>query len=126
MPQQRTFWIELRLAVRVEHVNEAERIHRRTPQQAYLARPKATPTGTPLHSGAYRIRHDRIDSNGKLTLRHNSRLHHIGIGRRWSGTKVLILIRDLQIRIIAHDDGELIRELTLDPTRDYQAQATKV
>ncbi len=37
---------------------------RRTPQQAYLARPKATPTGTPLHAGAYRIRHDRIDSNG--------------------------------------------------------------
>ena len=46
---------------------------RRTPHQAYLARPKATPTGTPLHTGAYRIRHDRIDSNGKLTLRHNSR-----------------------------------------------------
>ena len=34
---------------------------RRTPHQAYLARPKATPTGTPLHTGAYRIRHDRIE-----------------------------------------------------------------
>ncbi|MGO9650817.1 MAG: IS481 family transposase, partial [Mycobacterium sp.] len=53
---------------------------RRTPQQAYLARPKATPTGTPLHTGAYRIRHDRIDSNGKLTLRHNSRYTTSGWG----------------------------------------------
>jgi hypothetical protein len=50
-------------------------LNRRTPQQAYLARPKTTPTGTPLHAGAYRIRHDRIDSNGKLTLRHNSRAY---------------------------------------------------
>ena len=39
---------------------------------------------------------------------------------------MLILTRDLDIRVIAADDGELIRELTLDPTRDYQAQAPKV
>jgi hypothetical protein len=94
---------------------------RRTPQQAYLARPKATPTGTPLHTGAYRIRHDRIDSNGKLTLRHNSRLHHLGMGRRYAGTNVLILVHDLHIRIVT-TDGELLRELHLDPTKDYQPQ----
>ena len=94
---------------------------RRTPQQAYLARPKATPTGTPLHTGAYRIRHDRIDSNGKLTLRHNSRLHHLGMGRRYAGTNVLILVHDLHVRIIT-TDGEPIRELHLDPAKDYQPQ----
>ncbi|CAN5168121.1 IS481 family transposase [soil metagenome] len=59
---------------------------RLTPHEAYLARPKATPTGVALHDGHYRIRHDRIDSNGKLTLRHNSRLHHLGMGRRHAGT----------------------------------------
>jgi len=74
----------------------------------------------------FRVRRDRIDTDGKLTLRHNSRLHHIGIGRRWARTKVLILARDLDIRIITQDDGELIRELTLDPARDYQPQASKV
>ena len=95
---------------------------RRTPQQAYLARPKATPTGTPLHAGAYRIRHDRVDSNGKLTVRHNSRLHHIGMGRRHAGTNVLILIHDLHIRIVT-TDGHLLRELQLDPTKNYQPQA---
>jgi transposase InsO family protein len=96
-------------------------LHRRTPEQAYLARPKATPTGTPLHAGAYRIRHDRIDTCGKLTLRHNSRLHHIGMGRRHAGTNVLILIHDLDIRIL-DTDGHLLRQLRLDPTRNYQPQ----
>jgi hypothetical protein len=32
----------------------------------------------------------------------------------------------LDIRIITHDDGELIRELTLDPARNYQPQAPRV
>jgi transposase InsO family protein len=96
-------------------------LHRHTPQQAYLARPKATPTGTPLHAGAYRIRHDRIDTDGKLTLRHNSRLHHIGMGRRHAGTHVLILVHDLHIRV-STTDGHLLPELQLDPTKDYQPQ----
>jgi hypothetical protein len=43
------------------------------------------------------------------------RLHHIGIGQDQAGTRVLMLIRELNIRIISEDTGELIRELTLDP-----------
>jgi transposase InsO family protein len=96
-------------------------LRRRTPHQAYLARPKAVPTGTPLHTGAYRIRHDRIDTDGKLTLRHNSRLHHIGMGRRYAGTHVLILVHDLHIRV-STTNGHLLRELQLDPTKNYQPQ----
>ncbi len=94
---------------------------RRTPATAYAARPKAIPTGTPLHAGHWRIRHDRIDPSGVFTLRHNSRLHHIGVGRRHAGTDVLILVHDLSIRVLT-SDGELIRELELDPTVDYQRQ----
>jgi hypothetical protein len=47
---------------------------RRTPLQAFNARPKAFPTGyqIPPH---YRVRHDRIDAAGVITLRYNSRLH---------------------------------------------------
>ena len=37
-----------------------------------------------------------------------------------TGTRVLMLIQDLNIRIINAATAELIRELTLDPTRDYQ------
>ena len=96
-------------------------LHRRTPQQAYTARPKAVPTGTPINTGHYRVRHDRIDGSGVITLRHNSRLHHIGLGRRHAGTRVLVLVHDLDIRVLT-TDGELLRELTLNPSRDYQPQ----
>jgi transposase InsO family protein len=96
-------------------------LDRNTPANAYKARPKATPTGTPIHTGHWRTREDRIDTSGVFTLRHNSRLHHIGVGRRHAGTRVLVLVHDLDIRVLT-TDGELIRELVLDPTRDYQPQ----
>ncbi len=96
-------------------------LHRRTPAQAYAARPKAAASGIPLTTGHYRVRHDKIDTNGKLTLRHNSRLHHIGLGRRHAGTTVLIMAHDLHIRIIT-TSGHLLRDFHLDPTHDYQPQ----
>ena len=55
----------------------------------------------------------------RITLRHNSRLHHIGLGRRHAGVRVLVLVADLHVRVLT-EDGELLREFTLDPTRDYQ------
>jgi hypothetical protein len=48
------------------------------------------------------------------------RLHHIGVGRTYTGTRILILVQDLNIKIINAATGELLRQLTLDPTRDYQ------
>ena len=53
--------------------------------------------------------------------RHNSRLHRIGVGRRHAGTNILVLAHDLDICVLT-TDGELIRELVLDPNRDYQPQ----
>jgi len=96
-------------------------LRRQTPAQAYTVRPKATPSGTPLHAGHWRIRHDRIDLSGVFTLRHDSRLHRIGIGRRHAGTDILVLVHDLDIRC-SPTDGELLRELVLNPSRDYQPQ----
>jgi transposase InsO family protein len=92
-----------------------------TPASAYAARPKAVPTGNPIDTGHWRTRHDRIDSSGVFTLRHNSKLHHIGVGRRYAGTRILVLAHDLDVRVLTQD-GELIRELLLDPSRDYQPQ----
>ena len=51
---------------------------------------------------------------GAVTLRHDSRLHHIKVGRRFAGTRVLMLVAGLDVRIV-NDDGELLRSLTLDP-----------
>jgi transposase InsO family protein len=97
-------------------------LHRRTPLEAFEARPKATPNRpglvVPVH---YRVRRDRVDSAGKITLRYKSRLLHIGLGRRHARRRVLILVADLHVRVLT-EDGDLIRDLTLDPTRTYQAQ----
>ena len=60
--------------------------------------------------------------NGKLTLRHKSRLHHIGIGRRHDGTTVPVLVHDLHVRVLS-TSGEMLRDLRLDLSRDYQPQA---
>jgi hypothetical protein len=56
-----------------------------------------------------------------FTLRHNSRLHHIGVGRRYAKTPILVLVHDLDVRVLTAD-GELLRALRLNPTRDYQPQ----
>jgi hypothetical protein len=48
------------------------------------------------------------------------RRHHIGFGRTYTGTRVLILIQDLNITIIDAPTGDALRQLTLDTTKDYQ------
>ena len=99
-------------------------LRRRTPIQAYTDRPKAFPTGyhIPPH---YRVRHDKIDAAGVITIRYNSHLHHIGLTKRRRGTKVTVLIDNLDIRVLDRDTGQLIRKLVLDPTRDYQPRGVK-
>lgn len=92
--------------------------HKATPQSLYDSLPKAQPGDrTDTHD---RVRHDRIDKTGLVTLRHNGRLHHIGIGAAHAGTRVVLLVQNLHIRVIAKETGELLRQLTLNPNRDYQ------
>jgi hypothetical protein len=93
-------------------------IGRRTPVDAYEARPKAGPRGAtiPVHC---RVRRDRLDRGGGVTLRNDSRLHQIKVGRRYAESRVLMLVAGLDVRIVGEDD-ELLRELVLDPTRDYR------
>ena len=92
--------------------------HRATPAAIYTARPKATPTGR--DDSHYRVRHDTIDTTGTVTLRLDGRLHHIGIGRTLARTHVVLLVADIHVRVINAATGELLRDLTIDTTRDYQ------
>ena len=71
------------------------------------------------------MRHDTIDAAGVITIRYHSHLHHIGLSKRRRGTKVIVLIDDLDIRVLHRDTGQLIRKLILDPTRDYQPRGVK-
>jgi hypothetical protein len=94
--------------------------HSSTPAKAYQARAKASPGVNRAGDTHDRIRHDRIDDSGCVTLRVNGRLHHISIGRTHARTHVILLVQDLQIRIVNVSTGELLRDLTHDPRRDYQ------
>jgi transposase InsO family protein len=94
---------------------------RQTPREVYDAKCKARPQArVETH---FRIRHDKIDRHGKLSLRYESRLLHIGVGARHKGLAVVMLIADRDVRVVSAADGELLRHLTLDPTRNYQRQS---
>ena len=94
-------------------------IGRRTPAQVFNAREKAVPSSSFVKVDGRRLRIDRIDRTGRVTLRHAGKLHHIGIGNAYAGWRVAMLIDDLHIEIVALD-GSPLRRLVLDPTKDYQ------
>ena len=99
-----------------------ERPHRArgslTPKAAFDALAKARP-GSPVAETHFRVRTDKVDSCGKVTLRHGSRLFHIGIGRRHKGTRIRLYVAGLDVRVVTWN-GELLRHLTLDTSRAYQ------
>jgi hypothetical protein len=47
-------------------------------------------------------------------------MHHIGLGAEHRAKRVLILVHNLEVRVADAATGELIRKLTIDPTKDYQ------
>mgnify|MGYP002715647079 CR=1 FL=1 len=104
-------------------IYNTQRIHsakKTTPYAAYIAAPKDTPG--PLAPATTRFRTDKIDATGKVTLRYDGQLFHIGIGRAHARTHVVLIVEDREITIVAKATGEILRELTLDPTRKYQPQ----
>jgi transposase InsO family protein len=95
--------------------------HRATPAAVYTHRPKASPAdGARTDDTHDRLRKDRVDKSGKITLRYQGQLYSIGIGRTHARTRVIVLVQDRDIRIIDATTGELLRELTLDPSTRYQ------
>lgn len=89
-------------------------------QTSRTSLPKASPPSDTTADHHNRVRADKIDKTGAFTLRHAGRLHHIGVGRTHAGTLITMLIQDLHITILNTTTGEVLRDLTLDPTRDYQ------
>jgi transposase InsO family protein len=94
--------------------------HQATPATIYTSLPKATSSNDRSHDTHDRVRHDKIDKAGSVTLRVAGRLRHIGVGRTHARTDIILLVQDLHVRIVDAATGELLRELTIDPRRDYQ------
>ncbi len=43
----------------------------------------------------------------------------VGVGRAHARRRVIVLVCDLDVRVLS-EEGELLRRLTLDPTRNYE------
>jgi transposase InsO family protein len=99
--------------------------HRATPGTLYDTRPKAVPGPSRDADTHDRIRHDRVDKSGTVTLRVAGQLRHIGVGRTHKGTHVILLVQDLDVRVVNAITGELLRELTIDTSKDYQPRTPK-
>jgi hypothetical protein len=97
----------------------------RTPAEAYGAREKARPKAPVLPAGHYRLRRDRLDKAGKVSVRYQSRLRHIGVGRAYASQRVLLLIAERDVRVLT-EHGELLGTCTIDPAKGYQALSKPV
>jgi transposase InsO family protein len=94
-------------------------IGRRTPAEAFTARAKSHPLGPRIDSAGYRVRNDKVSTNGTVTLRYRGRLHHIGVGRPYAGWRVVLLVAGREVRILGAD-GSPLRQLILDTDQNYQ------
>ena len=110
----------------VHHYNN-RRPHRAlagaTPLTAFSARLKARPK-PPEPQAHYRVREDKVDSCGKVTLRHGSELLHLGVGRAHKGKRIRLLVAGLDVRVI-DVNGEVIGSYTIDPAKNYQPNGTR-
>lgn len=90
----------------------------KTPLQAFEARLKARPS-LPAAAIQYRVRRDKLDAGGKVTVRYLGRLRHLYVSYRRRRQPVTLLIAGRHVKVVA-EDGSILRELTLDADRDYQ------
>ncbi|WP_438352326.1 IS481 family transposase [Microbacterium sp. CJ88] len=103
-----------------EHYNTT-RPHRArgtTPATAYASTPKTAPSGHDDRTH-YRVRHDHVDTNGKISFRRAARVHHLGIGATHRGKRCILIADDHTITVVHLDTGEIIATNTIDPTRTY-------
>ncbi|WP_231440929.1 integrase core domain-containing protein [Brevibacterium zhoupengii] len=108
---------------RFAHVYNTQRPHRaigrRTPETAYEATTKAQPV-IEVGSRIWRIRYDRVDAEGKISLRFAGRLRHLGIGRAYKRQRVLLLVHGRDTMVIDRSAGAIIAEHTIDTKKNYQ------
>lgn len=105
-----------------QHYNE-QRPHRalarRTPGQAYRATPKAAPATNGHTPNHYRLRYDRLDPKGRMTLRRAGRMHHLGIGTAHARKRVLAFADNHQVTITDLATGEVLSVHLIQPDKSY-------
>ncbi len=105
-----------------EHYNQQRphrALNRRTPSEAYRATPKALPATNGHAQGHYRLRYDRLDTKGRMTLRRAGRMHHLGIGTTHARKRVLAFADDHHITVAELTTGEILSTHLIEPTKSY-------
>jgi hypothetical protein len=93
-------------------------IGRATPGEAYRATPKALPSG-PGSRSHFRLRYDIADSKGAITLRRAGRLHHLNTGVAHARRRVLAIVDEDEVTVVALDTGEILSTHLIEPDRRY-------
>jgi len=93
-------------------------IGRITPAEAYAARPKTHPAGRGA-PGHFRLRYDVIDGHGAMTLRRAGRLHHLGVGAASASRRVLAVVDEHEVTVVALETGEVLSTHHIEPGRSY-------
>jgi hypothetical protein len=93
---------------------------RKTPREVYDAKVRAHPVGGTTDTDC-RVLHDRVDFCGKLSVRYERKVRHIGMGTAFGGLRVVNLVAGADVRVLS-TGGDLLRTLTLDPDLDYHPQ----
>ena len=92
-------------------------VNGRTPFQAFHARLKAHPSaGSPIQ---YRVRRDKLDAGGRVTIRYLGRLRHLYVSYKHRREPVALLVAGPDVQVVA-EDGSILRRLTLHSERNYQ------
>jgi transposase InsO family protein len=111
-----------------EYYNE-QRPHRaldrNTPGNAYRATPKALPASNGHAPGHYRLRYDRLDTKGKMSIRRAGRMHHLGVGAAHARKRVLALADDHLITVIELHTGEVLSTHHIEPNKTYWRNQNK-
>src|SRR5439155_7037719 len=103
----------------VDNEQRAQRaIGRRTPGEAYRATPKALPSGTG-GKGHFRLRYDVTDSKGAMTLRRGGRLYHLKVGAAHARRRVLAIVDEQEVTVVALDTGEILSAHHIEPGKGY-------
>lgn len=93
----------------------------KTPQEAYLARPRATPRMDP-DLQLPRPLNNKVDPWGKVSIRVAGRMRHVGVGREHSGKKVWVLMSSKLVIVTDKKTGVILSENKVEPTLSYWRQ----
>jgi len=90
----------------------------KTPAAVFAARAKAKPSSDRVF-GPNRTRIDKVDREGKVSIRRAGKMHHIGVGRAHTGKKVFLIIDSRKVISTDYLTGEILGEHKIEPTRAY-------